>query len=232
MKLSYLAIIPARGGSKRIPNKNILDLGGKPLIKWTIDAALKCNKIDKIVVSSDSEKILKIASSFEVDCLKRNKGLAEDTTPTASVVLDILKKDKYSNYTHFILLQPTSPFRNETHILNAINLIEAKKALGIISLSKSNEHPEHMNVLPSNLDMKSFIKTKHMFTRTQDFQNYYRLNGAIYICNINSFKLQKTFFLNKKQFAYIMSAKESLDIDTIDDFNYAKFMISEMLKNN
>ena len=98
MSHSYLALIPARGGSQRLPNKNILDFCGKPLIKWTIDAALKCKKIDKVVVSSDSEKILKISSVLGVDILKRSKELSNNKAKMADVVLDVLSKSKYGRY--------------------------------------------------------------------------------------------------------------------------------------
>ena len=141
MSHSYLALIPARGGSQRLPNKNILDFCGKPLIKWTIDAALKCKKIDKVVVSSDSEKILKISSVLGVDILKRSKELSNNKAKMADVVLDVLSKSKYGRYKNIVLLQPTCPLRDEHQILKSIELMENKNASGIISVSKSTEYP-------------------------------------------------------------------------------------------
>jgi CMP-N,N'-diacetyllegionaminic acid synthase len=121
---SFLAIIPARGGSKRLPNKNILNLAGKPLIEWSIDAALKSKYIDKVVVSSDDENILKIAKD-KCDIIKRPKELATDTASSIDVikhVLDNLEK----KYDYIVLLQPTSPLRNEKHIDEAIEFLYKK----------------------------------------------------------------------------------------------------------
>lgn len=227
---SYIAIIPARGGSKRLPNKNILDFCGKPLIRWTIDYTLDCEKIHKVLVSSDDVNILSVSSIKNVYPLKRPNSLSSDESTTISVVLDLLKNKKFANYDYVVLLQPTSPLRTSNHIKQAIELLELKKADGIISVSKSTEYPQHMNTLPKSLKMNKFIDKHTAFLRTQDLPTYYRLNGAICITRISSLMKEKTFFLEKNLYAYIMPRKASIDIDDIDDFQYAEYL-SKTSKN-
>lgn len=224
MKNSYIAIIPARGGSKRLPNKNILDFCGKPLIRWTIDYALECNSISKVLVSSEDAEILNISSIKDVDIVKRPNQLSLDDSTTISVVLDLLNYKKFSNYDYVVLLQPTSPLRKTYHITKAIELLEQKKADGVISVSKSTEYPEHMNTLPKSLKMHNFIDKQTAFIRTQDLPIYYRLNGAICITRISSLIREKTFFLEKNIYAYVMPKDASIDIDDIDDFRYAEYL--------
>ena len=224
MKNSYIAIIPARGGSKRLPNKNILDFCGKPLIRWTIDYALGCKSISKVLVSSENDEILNLSSIKDVDIVKRPHQLSLDDSTTISVVLDLLKYKKFSNYDYVVLLQPTSPLRTTHHIIKAIELLELKKADGIISVSKSKEYPEHMNTLSKSLKMHNFIDKQTALIRTQDLPTYYRLNGAICITRITSLIREKTFFLEKNIYAYVMPKDASIDIDDIDDFRYAEYL--------
>ena len=130
---------------------------------------------------------------------------------------------------NIVLLQPTCPLRDEHQILKSIELMENKNASGIISVSKSTEYPQHMNILPENLDMSKFINDDFISTRTQDLPIYYKINGAIYISNVTSFKSQKSFFLKNKLYAFKMSKKLSIDIDDLNDFNYASFLYKENL---
>jgi CMP-N,N'-diacetyllegionaminic acid synthase len=224
MKPSYLAIIPARGGSKRLPNKNILHFCGKPLIRWTIDYALECSFLNKVLVSSDNRDILNLSSIKGVETLKRPNRLSLDKSTTISVILDILKNKKFRNYEYVVLLQPTSPLRTNHHITQAIELLESKKADGIISVSKSKEYPEHMNILPKSLKMDKFIDNKTAFIRTQDLPTYYKLNGAIYIIKTARLIKEETLFLTNNTYAYVMQRESSPDIDDINDFNYAEFL--------
>ena len=225
--MKYLAIIPARGGSKRLPNKNILDLNGKPLIAWSIEAAKKLKKIDDIVVTSDSEKILNIAKEYNVKAIKRPDFLASDTATTfdaikhAIVTLD----DKYE---YIVLLQPTSPLRNEKHIDGAIELLEKKNADAVISVCEMEHSPLWSNTLPENLDMSNFLRDEVKNKRSQDLDKYYRLNGAIYICKTDRLLKEKTFFIKDKIYAYIMDRKSSVDIDDKIDFKLAKVLMEEL----
>jgi len=140
--MKYLAIIPARGGSKRLPNKNILNLSGKPLIAWSIEAALKSEYIDDIVVTSDSDKILEIARNYDVITIKRPYYLASDTANSIDVIKHVIENVD-GKYDYLVLLQPTSPLRNEKHIDEAIELLDIKKADAIISVCEMEHSRLH-----------------------------------------------------------------------------------------
>ena len=225
-KDKILAVIPARGGSKRLPNKNILDLAGKPLIVWTIEAALGSRYIDKVVVSSDSDKILNISKSYEVDTIKRPDELASDTATSYDAIKHTI--DVIDNQFEFvILLQPTSPFRNNNHIDEAIELFIKKQADAVISVVEMSHSPLWSNTLPKDGSMVNFLKTEILNIRSQDLEKYYSLNGAIYICKIDRLFKEKTFFLNSNIFSYKMAKKHSVDIDKEMDLKFAEFMIEK-----
>ena len=214
---TFLAIIPARGGSKRLPRKNVLDLCGKPLIAYTIEAALKSKYIDKVIVSSDDEEILNISSNFGADIIKRPIDLANDTATTFDTIKHTI--DNFEKYDYIVLLQPTSPLRNEKHIDEAIQLLEEKNADSIISVCEMDHSPLWSNTLPKDGNMSNFLKDEILNKRSQDLEKYYRLNGAIYICKTSKLLEEKSFILKKKIFAYIMDRKNSIDIDEKVDFD-------------
>ena len=222
---TYLAIIPARGGSKRLPNKNILDLAGKPLIAYAIEAAKKSKYIDEIIVSSDSDEILEIVKEYNIKTIKRPDYLASDTAKTIDVikhVIEIMNK----KYDYIVLLQPTSPLRNEKHIDEAIELLNIKNANAIVSVCEMDHSPLWSNTLPSNLSMEGFIREEIKNKRSQELEKYYRINGAIYICKTDELLKQNTLFLDKNIFAYIMDRKSSIDIDDEIDFKLAEVLMN------
>jgi len=221
---TFLAIIPARGGSKRLPKKNILPLAGKPLITWTIEAAKKSKYIDKIVVSSDDDEILKIAQNHSVKTLKRTKKLASDTATSIDVVKNIITH--YPQYDFIILLQPTSPFRTNQHIDEAIETLINKQADAIISVCETEHSPLWCNTLKKNGSMSHFLNNKLLNKRSQDLEKFYRLNGAIYIINTKKLLQKNSFFLEKNIYAYIMPQETSIDIDTNLDFQFAEFLMT------
>ena len=223
MNKTFLAIIPARGGSKRLPRKNILDLCGKPLISWSIEAALKSKYISKVVVSSDDEEILNISSNFGADIIKRPYELANDTATTFDTVKHTI--DNFENYDYIVLLQPTSPLRNEKHIDEAIELLEEKQADAIVSVCEMDHSPLWSNTLPKDGNMRGFLREEILNKRSQDLEKYYRLNGAIYICKTDKLLENKSFFLKDNIFAYIMDRKSSIDIDEEIDFLFAEKVI-------
>lgn len=173
----YLAVILARGGSKRLPGKNIKNLKGKPLIAYTILSALKCKYLDEIIVSSDDQKILEVSEKYGVRTVKRPKYLSNDNAKSFDALKHVLKNT--SKFDFVVLLQPTSPLRNEKHIYKAIRLLENKNAKAIISVCKSEQNLPNHNIFLKNF---SFLNKK-----AQDFKNHYKLNGAIYICEIKKF---------------------------------------------
>jgi CMP-N,N'-diacetyllegionaminic acid synthase len=225
---SFIAIIPARGGSKRLPRKNILDFSGKPLIAWSIEACLNSKYIDKVVVSSDDKEILEISKRFHADTIKRPQELASDTSSTFDTLLHTI--GKYSNFDYIVLIQPTSPLRQSWHIDQAIENLLYKKADSIISVCEAEHSPLWTNHLPQDFSMKNFIPDIARGKRSQDLPKFYRLNGAIHMCDTNIFLDTKTFFLKDKAYAYIMDKKYSVDIDDELDFKFAEILQNEFLR--
>lgn len=220
---TFLAIIPARGGSKRLPRKNILDLAGKPLIAWTIEAALKSKYINKVVVSSDNSEILAIAQKCGAEIIKRPDELARDTATTFETVKHAV--ENLEEYDYIMLLQPTSPIRNADHIDEAIELLLAKEADAVVSVCEMDHSPLWSNTLPDDRSMNRFLRDDVLNKRSQDLEKYYRLNGAIYICKTDKLLAEKSFFLNENIYAYVMDKKSSIDIDEGIDFKIAEFFI-------
>ena len=220
---TFLAIIPARGGSKRLPRKNILDLNGKPLIAWSIEAGLDSKYIDKVVVSSDNNEILDIAQKFGADVIVRPKELASDTATTFDTIKHTIRS--LEQYDYIVLLQPTSPLRNSKHIDEAIELLEKKDADSVVSVCEMEHSPLWSNTLDVSLSMKGFLRDEVLNKRSQDLENYYRLNGAIYICKTDKLLDKKSFFLKDNIFAYIMDRESSIDIDEKIDFDLANMYI-------
>lgn len=224
-----LAVITARGGSKRLPNKNILDLDGKPLIVWSIDEANKSKYIDKIIVTTDSKEISEISkvAGAEVPFLRPSL-LASDNADTFSVLKHSIEFYK-GLYDYVILLQPTSPLRTVFHIDSAIELLN-EKTKAVVSVSEVDHSPLWSNTLPENMSMKDFIRKSVKNIRSQDLPKYYRLNGAVYISEINYFYLEEGF-LGPRSKAFLMSQLSSIDIDTELDFNMCEFIINKKNKN-
>jgi len=220
---TFLAIIPARGGSKRLPNKNLLPLKGKPLIQWTIDAAKKSKYIDAITISSDNEQILDIANKNCLIAIKRPLFLSTDEANTSAAVLHVLESldDRYD---YLILLQPTSPLRKTEHIDKAIEFLFERNADAIISVCEAKHNPMWCNTLPEDLSMVDFINKHIKEKRSQDLPKYYELNGAIYIVKTERFFKEKTFFISDKVYAFIMDKFSSVDIDEEFDFKFAEFL--------
>jgi CMP-N,N'-diacetyllegionaminic acid synthase len=216
MNKTFLAIIPARGGSKRLPRKNILDLCGKPLIAYSIEAGLKSKYIDKVIVSSDDDEILTISKKYSAKTILRPEELANDTATTFDAIKHTI--DNFEKYDYIVLLQPTSPLRNEKHIDEAIELLESKNADAVVSVCEMDHSPLWSNVLPEDGNMNNFLRDEILNKCSQDLEKYYRLNGAIYICKTDKLLENKGFFFKENIFAYKMNRKNSIDIDEEIDF--------------
>ncbi len=226
-----LAIIPARGGSKRLPGKNIRLLAGKPLIAWTINAAQNSKYIDRIVVSSDSENILDISKEYGAETIKRPPNIATDSSTSFKVVKHVV--DSISEiYDFILLLQPTSPLRNEHHINEAIEMLVGKKADAVISVSALDHSPLWSNTLPSSGDMKNFLKPEIVNKRSQDLPQYYRINGAIYICRTKILLAEAKFIFDENSYAYKMEQEYSIDIDSLIDFKISEMLLMDTKINN
>jgi len=220
---TFLAIIPARGGSKRLPRKNVLALNGEPLIAYSIEAGLNSKYIDKVIVTSDDDEILNISKKLGVNTIRRPAELASDTAATFDAIKHIIENT--NTYDYIVLLQPTSPLRNENHIDEAIELLEAKGGDSVISVCEMDHSPLWSNTLDDSFSMSGFLKDEVLNKRSQDLEKYYRLNGAIYICKTDKLLEEKSFFLKKNIFAYVMSRKSSVDIDEKIDFEIAKILM-------
>ena len=225
---TFLVIIPARGGSKRLPRKNILDLNGKPLIAYSIEAGLQSKYIDKVIVSSDDNEILEIAAKYKAETIKRPDFLASDTATSFDAIKHTI--ENLENYEYIVLLQPTSPLRTAKHIDEAIELLKKKKADAVVSVCEMEHSPLWSNNLDESLSMNSFLRDEVLNKRSQDLDTFYRLNGAIYICKTEKLLKEKRFFLKENIFAYVMDKESSVDIDEEIDFRFAEFNLNQLFK--
>lgn len=228
---TILGLIPARGGSKGLPRKNIKPLLGKPLIAWTIEQALASKYLDRVVVSTDDEKIAEISRKYGAKVpFMRPKELATDEARRIDVVLhaiDWMEKNDNS-YDLIMLLQPTPPLRTSEDIDRGIELLFFKKAQSVVSVCKTEHHPYWSNILPKNGCMKDFIKAEIMNKNRQELPVFYRLNGAIYLAYWNYLKRCRSFF-NQETFAYIMPQERSIDIDNKVDFKLAEILMKKCI---
>lgn len=211
------ALIPARGGSKGIPGKNIQELGGKPLIAWTIEAALKATSVRRVIVSTDAEEIAEVAKQYgaEVPALRPAK-LAEDDTPSIDVIHHAL--ENWTDCDALILLQPTSPFRNEQHIEEAIKLFKENTDCYIVSVQENDQPLEWIykqnkaGFLDPIVDSQAYQRQMALLT--------YSLNGALYIGSRNIYYNE----IKNLMKPYIIKKEFSIDIDTIFDLELANCM--------
>lgn len=232
--MKILAIIPARGGSKGIPKKNIIPLQGKPLIQYTIDAAQKSRFIDKIFLSSDDNEIIAVAKNLGLESgYKRPHRLADDHSTTADAIMDALtwleEKENYIPDT-ILLLQPTSPLRTSDDIDGAIRLFEENKHDCLVSVHEMTEHPYEC-VQDIDSDEWSYLsKPETSATRRQDYQKkFYYINGAIYLTDVKFFKKEKKFIEKSNASFYVMPYERGIDIDEYHHLNLASTILG---KNN
>jgi CMP-N-acetylneuraminic acid synthetase len=221
-----IAIIPARGGSKRLPGKNIKMLGGKPLVNHTIEAALNAKSISSVMVSSDSEEILNIASSYsEVMIHRREDNLASDTS-TALELVEHIYLNLDDEYRYITLMLPTCPFRNSEHLDEGFGLLEDSDD-GVISVT-SYEFPITLNV-PVNEHYIQLTENSPLITgntRSQNHKPSYRPNGGFYISRWSSFEKNRNFWKGNVKY-YFMNRIHSIDIDDQIDLDFANMILNE-----
>lgn len=223
---TFLAIIPARSGSKGIFNKNIKMMNHKPLMAHTIEACRKASIFDEIIVSTDSMDYAKIAQDYGASVpFLRPTELATDEATTIDVILHVLKEmsDLGKTFEYFMLLQPTSPLRNETHILESAKLLFEKNADSVISICKL-EHPTNLNVKFHNNGYLDVPYQDKKMVRRQEISQEYRINGAIYLTN-TAFFLNNNNFYSGKTYPFLMDALNSIDIDEEFQFSIAEYII-------
>ena len=225
-----LAIIPARAGSKGIKDKNIIDLNGKPLIAYSIEAAKKSKYIDRIVVSTDGEEIARVAKEWGADVpFLRPDYLASDTAKTIDAMVHCIEtlKEMGEEYDYVVLLQPTQPLRKAKHIDEAIEQLISSGEESLVSISKVKDHPILIRTLDNTGHVVNLLNTSST-QRRQDFPDYYKVNGAIYINKLNeNFNLETS--LNDNRLAYVMNEKYDVDIDELLDLKIAELMLTNNL---
>jgi len=215
--MKILAVIPARGGSKGIPQKNLLNVAGKPLIAWTIESAINSKFIDTIIVSSENDKILDFSKNYtHVKCIERPLNLAADNSPTEPVLSHVLNNINSEEYEYLILLQPTSPLRNGKDIDDAITTIIDSEATSLISVTQPQHHPLKSFIKDEKGFLKGLVNNQYPFMPRQELPEVYQPNGAIYIVKIEEFLKTNTLF-TEKTIEYIMSLEKSIDVDSLDD---------------
>ncbi len=227
--MKNIAIIPARSGSKGLKDKNIKLLNGKPLLAYTIEAALKSKCFDTVMVSTDSKKYAKIAMEYgaEVPFL-RSQETSKDSASPWEVVKEVLENYRAlgKEYDTFTLLQPTSPLRTAQDIRNAYKELKEKNANAVVSMCELECSMHLVNTLPKSLSMKGFISDEQYNKRRQEIQPYYRFNGAIYISKVKTFMKHMNIY-NDKCYAYIRDRSRSYDIDDKNDLKIVEALLKK-----
>lgn len=219
-----LAIIPARGGSKGLPGKNIKMLAGQPLLAWTIEAARKSAYIDRLILSSDDPEIIRVAKDFGCEVpFVRPKELAADDTPGISPVLHALSL--LPGYDYVALLQPTSPLRLAEDIDACLERCHHAQAPACVSVTQAAQSPYWMYKFETGDRLTPFLADASRFARRQDLPAAYALNGAVYVGRVESVLADQTF-LGPETVGQVMPEARSADIDGERDFAWIEFLLT------
>ncbi|MFC1567566.1 cytidylyltransferase domain-containing protein [Thermodesulfobacteriota bacterium] len=230
-----LAIIPARGGSKGVPKKNIRPLGGKPLILWTIETAKKSTYIDRIILSTDDEEIVSACKGTGIEIpFMRPEELAQDDSlaiDTYIYTLDRLADEFNYQKDEFVVLLPTVPFRTVSDIDSAINIFYRKQADSVISCTTLQHPLEWTFSINENelIKRNTSLRTEETMNRQTSVSTYIP-NGAVYVFKTALLKDSYTYYSNRT-YAYIMPPDRSVDIDTELDFQFVEFLVEKGYQN-
>lgn len=223
--MSLLAIIPARGGSKGIPRKNLKPLAGKPLIGWTIDAAKKASCIDCIIVSTDDFEIATLARELGAEVpFMRPAELAADDTPGIAPVIHAISQ--LANYEWVLLLQPTSPLRSALDIDGIWQFLQEKGATSAVSICKVDAHPYWMYKCSADHRLEPFLRDRPDVTRRQELDSVFALNGALYLARTD-WLIKHKVFIGPDTLGYVMPPERSVDLDTPQDWRWVEFLIEQ-----
>lgn len=223
--MSILAIIPARGGSKGIPRKNVKLLAGKPLIGWSIDAAKRASCIDRLIVSTEDEEIASLARELSADVpFLRPADLATDETPGMAPVLHAISQ--LPDYDWVLLLQPTSPLRTAEDIDGIWQYCQERNSPSAVSVTEVGKHPYWMYQSDDEHRLQPFIKGRPVVTRRQDLPQALALNGALYLAR-TEWLLKQGSFIGPETLGYIMPPERSVDLDTPQDWSWVEFLIEQ-----
>ena len=231
--MKILGIIPARGGSKGVPGKNIKMLGGKPLIWYSFEMAKKTNLFSDIILSTEDEEIANVGRGLGISVPSlRPKELAEDHTKSIDVVIHCIHEQlKFGfSYDIVILLQPTSPFRDPLLIENAVKIYKQRNADSLVSVRKVPSHfnPHWLFESDENNMLRISTGEKEIISRRQELPDAYYRDGQLYITSVEVLMQKKTFLGNKLTYIVNDSEGSAVNIDTMDDWSKAEEYI---LKN-
>lgn len=230
--MKILAVIPARGGSKGLPRKNIRTFAGKPLIAWSIEEALKVTAINTLICSTEDEDIAAIARDHGCPVpFMRPRELAGDQVSGIDVLVHALEfyRSRQTFFDVLINLQCTSPLRTAAHIEEAITFFQKKKAENLISVCEAEHNPHWMMTLTSKGTLIPLMDNVYISKRRQELPQVYRPNGAIYMARIDNF-LSHRDFKSPAPVPYIMTSRNSVDIDDENDFLLAQFYKNQDLE--
>lgn len=223
--MSVFALIPARGGSKGIPRKNIKLIGGKPLIVWTIEAALRSRLLDAVVVSTDDAEIAEVARKAGAEVpFMRPAALAQDQTPGLDPVLHAL--NQLPQYQAVLLLQPTSPLRSTQDIDGCLQLARERAAPSVVSVSEAETHPYWTYRINQGQALERMVEAAPV-ARRQDLPQAVALNGALYFADATWLRRSGSL-VTAETLAYVMTREHSVDLDTPFDWKLAELLLKEL----
>ena len=228
--MRILALILARGGSKRLPGKNIQLLGGRPLIGWSIDISKLIPEVCDILVSTDDPKIQDVAKELGVYApWLRPKELSTDNSSSVDAALHALDwyESKHGVVDGLLLLQPTSPFRRIEKIKEGVELFSTHKCDSVLGVSPTHAHPKWTFTI-ENSTLSPFLSDHGLNTRSQDLESSYVINGSFYLISPDALRQEKSFFIEGTLPLVIDSSIESLDIDTEQDWQYAEYCLNSI----
>jgi N-acylneuraminate cytidylyltransferase/CMP-N,N'-diacetyllegionaminic acid synthase len=224
-----IAIIPARGGSKGLPGKNIKKLHGHPMISYTIRAALEASSIDRVIVSTDDIEIARIAESYGAEIpFLRPKYLAEDNSKAIDTYLytiDEICKREAIDINSFVVLLPTSPLRESGDIDAAVEIFDNLLADSVISVNEVEHPPQWIKHINSSGALENYFEGDELLNR-QEYKDAYVPNGAIYVFSYDLLSQNRNYY-SEKTYPYIMCRENSVDVDTLLDFKFAEFLMGK-----
>ena len=229
--MKKIAIITARSGSKGLPNKNVLFANGKPLMAYSIEAALESEEFEKVIVSTDSQEYIDLLSHYPIEFIKRSAELSSDKASSFVVIEDVLNRYSHVDYDYFVLLQPTSPLRTAQHIQEANKKFEAHfdKFDFLVSVSDAHKPTTLTRPIDEDESLKNFKLDYSNYAR-QQYHPEYSPNGAIFSAKPQAYLEQKHFY-GEKCVAYFMAKEVSVDIDDRLDFEYFYFILQQRNKD-
>ena len=219
-----LGIIPARGGSKGIPKKNIVDLGGKPLIYYSIEQSINSKYLTDLVVSTDDKEIAQYLNSIEINVIDRPKNISLDKSPTEECLIHAIEVlyRKGKKYDYVVVLEPTSPFRKTSTIDNCIKKLIDFDLDSLFTVIKTYEN---IGIIDKNSKFKPL--RENPARRRQDREPFYIESSTVYVANIN-YLLEKKSLVSQNWGSFIIEKEEAVDINTQTDLEYARFMFNKL----